>query len=589
MKQRAARMLLALLLCCALPMGALTESAAPAEDTAIGDAVPTDAPEIGDDAAADGEAIGDAPMFEVPGINFAKGAETSLNAAMPEITPPPLRSTLISEILPENAALLPSDSSIQLQTKLYHGETRVDTCDAEESIVFYGSDTYTELEGITTFRGTNFRDTSSYGTIPTNPSKLSVVYSRKISGIDSWSGVGWTGQASAVRWPDEVRSIMNIYDEKKAKQGLIEVIYATLDGHIYFFDLEDGEPTRDPINIGAPIKGSLTIDPRGYPLMYCGQGIAEVKGKSVEIGMRVFSLIDSSVLLFINGRDSCATRRWYASDCSPLVNAETDTLLWAGENGLFYRVKLNTNYDPAAGTIAIDPVIDRYWYGSKVTTRPGMECSFSAYNHYVFLPDNSGLLQCLDIDTFQPIWAFDLLDDTDSSPVLEVDDEGQLWLYTGSEFDLAKREYCYLRRINAFTGAEDWCIELPCSNTHRGGTFATPAMGKGDVSDLIFYVESMTKEGSFLLAIEKDTGEIRWHYDLGKYSWSSPMLCMDENEKAYLVECNSGGLVRLFDAATGKVITSCEVDGNVEGSPIAFDDMIVFGTRACKIYGIRIQ
>ncbi len=512
-----------------------------------------------------------------------------INENMPEITPPPLRSSLLEEILPENAVLSPDDPSIAMETKIYRNGEKVSAYAAAESAVFGFPDEYTELEGITTFRGNNFRDTSSYGTIPSNPGDLEVVYKRKISGIDSWSGVGWTGQASAVRWPEQTRNVMNIYDEKKAKQGLVEVIYATLDGHIYFYDLEDGEPTRDPIDIGAPIKGSVTVDPRGYPLLYCGQGIDEVKGRSVEIGMRVFSLIDGSVLLFIDGRDKFATRHWYASDCSPLVDAETDTLFWAGENGLFYRIKLNTDYNAAAKTISIDPVIDRYWYGSKVTTRPGMECSFSAYNHYVFLPDNSGLIQCLDVDTLQPVWTIDALDDTDSSPVLEVDESGQLWLYTGSEFDLAKKKCCYLRRINAFTGEESWCVELPCSNTHRGGTFATPAMGKGDVSDLIFYTESLTREGTFLLAIEKETGTLRWKYDLGKYSWSSPVLCLDEGGKAYLVECNSGGLVRLFDASTGEVVAKCTVDGNVESSPIAFGDMLIVGTRASRIYGIRIQ
>lgn len=512
-----------------------------------------------------------------------------VNAAMPQITPPPERTVVLEEILPENAAVSPNDPSIRLETKIYQNGTRVSEYAPEDTVVFGGPDTYTQVEGVTTFRGNNFRDASTYGTIPENPSKLEIMYTKKIRGIDKWSGVGWTGQASCVRWPEQTRNIMNIYDEKKAKQDLIEVIYATLDGHIYFFDMEDGEPTRDPINIGAPIKGSVTVDPRGYPLLYCGQGIDTVNGKSVKIGMRVFSLIDCSVLLFINGRDEFATRRWYASDCSPLVNAETDTLLWAGENGLFYRVKLNTQYDVAAKTISIDPVIDRYWYGSKVTTRPGMECSFSAYNHYVFLPDNSGLIQCLDVNTLQPVWAFDALDDTDSSPVLEVDDDGQLWLYTGSEFDLAKKEYCYLRRINAFTGEESWCIEIPCSNSERGGTFATPAMGKGDVEDLVFYVEAATKSGSFLIAVEKETGEIRWKYDLGKYTWSSPMLCQTPSGKSYLVECNSAGLVRLFDASTGEVVAQCTVEGNVECSPIAFDDMFVLGTRASRIYGIKIK
>lgn len=509
--------------------------------------------------------------------------------AMPQLTPPPMLGTVIEEILPENAALSPYDPSIAMEIKKYDELEAVDSLKAEQSISFMHGSRYTELEGVTTFRGNNFRDSGAYGVVPSKPSSLEIEYSIDIGGIDKWSGVGWTGQASAVRWPEETRRIMNIYDGKKDKDGLIEVIYATLDGHIYFFDMEDGEPTRDPINIGAPVKGSVTVDPRGYPLLYCGQGIDTVNEKSVEIGMRVFSLITGERLLFIDGHDKVATRGWFASDCAPLVHAETDTLLWAGENGLFYRIKLNTAYDPQTPSISIDPEIDRYWYASRVTTRPGMENSFSVYNHYAFLPDNSGLMQCLDIDTLEPVWAVDLLDDTDSSPALEVDGDDQLWIYTGSEYDQGAEEKCYIRRINGFTGEVDWCIEFGCRDSDYGGAYATPAIGKGSAEELVYFTQANTKEGNFLIAVEKQTGVERWRYDMGAYSWSSPTLCLDEHDNAYLVVCNAGGMMRLIDAVSGKKLAECQLNANIEGSPIVFDDMVVVGTRGSKIYGVKIR
>ena len=160
---------------------------------------------------------------------------------------------------------------------------------------------------MTTFRGTDYRDGGAYGTIPENPTSLSIVWSQRIGGLDDWSGVGWTGQASLVRWTAAQRQMMNIVPEKQSKDGLIEGIYATLDGHIYFFDLEDGVPTRNPINIGAPIKGSVSVDPRGLPLLYCGQGIYDVGGKRVKCGTRIWSLIDQSLLYMIDGSDSVVT------------------------------------------------------------------------------------------------------------------------------------------------------------------------------------------------------------------------------------------------------------------------------------------
>ena len=192
---------------------------------------------------------------------------------------------------------------------------------------------YTDVEGVTTFRGNNYRDSAAHGNIPDDPEELEIVWSVAVSQIDDWGGVGWTGQCAIVRWPEEVVRIMNVREEKQGGP-LTEVIYATLDGRIYFLDLYDGQATRPAINIGAPIKGSVTVDPRGYPLLYVGQGIPEVDGRSVDIGTRIFSLIDQELLFFLDGDDPFAQRSWYAFDAAPLVDGATDTMLQVGENAL---------------------------------------------------------------------------------------------------------------------------------------------------------------------------------------------------------------------------------------------------------------
>jgi hypothetical protein len=97
---------------------------------------------------------------------------------------------------------------------------------------------------------------------------------------------------------------MNINQDKKKKPDLKEVIYATLDGNIYFLDLEDGKPTRTPIRTGVPHKGSVAVDPRGYPLLYAGQGIPQVAGKNVPIGYRIFNLITFFLLISIRNCDT---------------------------------------------------------------------------------------------------------------------------------------------------------------------------------------------------------------------------------------------------------------------------------------------
>jgi hypothetical protein len=54
------------------------------------------------------------------------------------------------------------------------------------------------------------------------------------------------------------------------------------------------------------------------------------------------------------------------------------------------------------------------------------------------------------------------------------------------------------------------------------------------------------------------------------------------------VQCDSAGRVFLFDAKNGEVLDTITLNGNVEGSPVIFNDMVVVGTRGMRIYGIKL-
>ena len=69
-----------------------------------------------------------------------------------------------------------------------------------------------------------------------------------------------------------------MYDWAKEKDDLVEVIYACMDGYVYFLDLETGEATRDPLYLGFTFKGAGALDPRGYPIMYVGAGYDSNEG-----------------------------------------------------------------------------------------------------------------------------------------------------------------------------------------------------------------------------------------------------------------------------------------------------------------------
>ena len=281
-------------------------------------------------------------MDLMSGIKNAKEAivEQVEEAKLPDFEPAATENTL-----PEN---LIQDTAIQINDEI------VDSYSTDNPIDFgYGKD-YTDVEGIVTFRGNNFRESSIYGTADIVEQKFGDFWevgtgALKAPDGEVWTGSGWVGQPLMMTGKKEVRQHMNMYDWAKEKDELTEVIYATLDGNIYFLDLETGEKTRDPLNVGFTFKGAGALDPRGYPIMYVGSGYDSVKGKS-----RVFiiNLLDCEVMYTFGNADSFSKRGTLSYfDGSALVDAETDKLIYPGENGILYIYQLNTFYDEENGVL----------------------------------------------------------------------------------------------------------------------------------------------------------------------------------------------------------------------------------------------
>ena len=450
---------------------------------------------------------------------------------------------------------------------------------------------YGEVDGVLTFRGGPWRQNAAYGYASAPEGRLEIVWEKNIGSIDNWSGVGWNGQCALVRWPQETLQVMNVYEEKKQKENLVEVIYGTLDGHIYFLDLEDGSPTRDPIDVGFPLKGSVSVDPRGVPLLYSGQGISTAEGKSGKIGLHVFSLVTGEELYFLNGRDDDAYRNHGAFDSVALVDAHSDTLLAPGENGLLYTVRLNTQYDAASGALSIAPVQSAYRYRNNRGL--GIENSLAVWDHYGYFTDNGALLQCVDLNTLTPVWAADVTDDSDASCALDERPDGSVLVFTGCEVDKqGQGGSAYLRCFDALTGELVWEYSEVCTYDAdvNGGVLGSPLVGDGPVDNLVYFHIAKTYEGGgALVALDKDTGEVAWRLKLPRYGWSSPVAVYGAEGEANILLGDSGGNLRLLDARTGEERSRVELYGNIEGSPAVFGDMLVVGTRGCKIYGVRIR
>ena len=527
----------------------------------------------------------EAPVFN-PGILDLIGQE---NTPAAEETEPTVPETAAPTEPPVIFAPAMSDSSnpenFGITWEIFEGETALETYSRPEPISFGEGDDYFALPGIATFRGNNYRNNATYGTASVSSGTLTKVWSHGIGKLDDWGGCAWTGQPLLVQWDEETKSIMNLYEKKKAKEDLVEVIYATLDGRIHFYDLADGTETRDAIKIGMNFKGAGALDPRGYPLLYVGSGLYT---HNKEPRMYVISLITGEILYQHGNLDPVMLRNWSAFDSSPLVDAETDTLIWPGESGVLYTIKLNTVYDKAAGTISVspdEPVKTRYSSSYSESGRYlGYESSVSIVDNFLYVSENGGLLQCIDLNTMELVWAQDTKDDSNSSPVFEWGEDGNGYIYTAPSLHWTAEKDAgsvSIYKLNAQTGEIVWKISRDCVTVKdvSGGVQATPLIGKegSSIENLIIYIVARVPKAydGTMIAIDRETGNVVWEISTRNYAWSSPVAFYTEEGKAYVAFVNASGKIRLLDGATGEILSSLGLDQTTEASPVVFGNMMV--------------
>lgn len=516
----------------------------------------------------------------------------------PEPTPTPVG---LPDFKPHSVDGTEPERLISSTAIMVDGEV-VDEYESDYEINFDLPERYTELEGIVTFRGDNFRSGAAYGTASVSSKTLTKVWSKSTSGLSDtdgtyWSGSGWTGQPLIVKWPEATRkNISAMYDWAREKEGLVEVIYATLDGHVYFYELTSGEYTRDPLNLGFNYKGAGALDPRGYPILYVGSGVDSVNGRS---RVKVVNLIDNSVMFEFGHNETFANRGWHMFDSSPLVSAETDQLIYPGENGILYIIHLTTKYNEQTGELSVDPdnIVKWKYNGVRSGSRYwlGVESSAAIINNSIFLADNGGNLMCLDLNTLKLVWVQDVLDDTNCSPVVDVED-GHPYIYISTSFHYGWRSYSTAEipifKIDAETGEIVWRTDYTCYTVQdlSGGVQGTIAVGKNKLSDMIFVPVARTPGASSgtLAALKKDTGEVIWEKETSMYSWSSPVDFYDADGNGYLLYCNSGFNMFLIDGKTGEQLDYMNLGGNIEASPAMYGNYAVVGTRAMRTYCIQV-
>jgi outer membrane protein assembly factor BamB len=473
---------------------------------------------------------------------------------------------------------------------------------ADEEISFGLGEDYTDVDGIVTFRGNNFRSNPTYGVADLTENAFGESWIKTTGslayGEESWSGSGWTGQPLMEKWSAQDKKYMNMYDWAKADDDLVEVIYACMDGYVYFLDLETGEPTRDALYLGYTFKGAGALDPRGYPILYVGAGYNSNNGTA---HVFVINLLDCSVMYEFGANDSFSLRGSLSFfDSSALVDAETDTLIYPGENGILYLIKLNTQYDAVTGTLSIDPGKVTKWnyYGTRSGSSSywlGMEDSAVIYGGYLFVADNGGNFMCLNINTLELVWVQDILDDSNSTPVLSIENDHP-YIYVSTSFHLGWRSSdaaeVPIWKLDAETGEIVWQTSYTCYSVDgvSGGVQSTIAVGDQSLSDYIYVTVSRTPSTSMgvLACLNKQTGEVVWEHE-SVYAWSSPVCVYNSDGSAVVIYCNAEGEVYMLNGESGEVLDTMEMGSNVEASPAVYKNRLVVGTRGCRIYGVELK
>jgi hypothetical protein len=431
------------------------------------------------------------------------------------------------------------------------------------------------VEGLLTFRGNPTRSWHGRGPVPRDP-EIGFRYpgqggmcseSTNLGQTKVWCGMGWTGQPAVFE-----------------RDGRTWVVFGAYDGAVHFVDGDTGERILPSFPTGDLIKGSVTIDPDGFPLVYTG------------------SRDDEYRILSIDGPEPVELWSVHAHDFSPVLwNDDWDSsgividdhLFVGGENGHFVMVRLNRGTAPD-GSVTVDPRVvfstpswDEELLAAIGDEMVSVEVSPTVVGDTVYFANSGGLVQGWDIAglaegvtptrTFR-FWAGD---DIDASIVADADG----MLYVGVEYERAGTAarsdvVGQLVKLDPSRGdaGDDPIVWSWFDNAVRpGGIWGTPA-----VVDGVVYVAT---DGGRLVALSAATGRELWTKRLPGPLWGSPTVV-----DGVLLLGDCAGTFHAFELQPGGAeateLWSVPLGGCIEDTPAVWDGRIYIGTRDGALYSL---
>lgn len=428
------------------------------------------------------------------------------------------------------------------------------------------------VEGLLTFRGNPTRTYYGEGPVPTEPAMRWRYPDQAMCAISfvgeearEWCGTGWTGQPAVFE-----------------RGGRTWVVFGAYDRKVHFVDADTGEAILPPFPTGDIIKGSVTVDPDGYPLVYAGSRDGAYRA------------------IAFDGEEPRELWRLEAGDTAPtLWNDDWDGaglvrdghLLVGGENSRFHVVRLNRGYDEQ-GDVTVDPevVFDAAGWDDRLLADLGdhnvsIEGSVAVSGDTAFFSNSGGLVQGWDIGEVaeggepERVFRFWTGDDTDATVV--VDEAGML--YVASEWERFTERAAEVGQVMKLdpSAPEDplvWSWHDPRAEVGtEAGAWATPALHEDVV---IAPMGSGT-----VYALDRDDGEQLWSIELDGNTWGSPAVV-----DGVLIQGNCSGVLRGFDLSDPRQrpeqLWAVEVGGCIESTPAVWEGGLYVGTRAGYVHGI---
>jgi outer membrane protein assembly factor BamB len=431
------------------------------------------------------------------------------------------------------------------------------------------------VEGLLTFRGDPNRRFYGVGPVPakpevawTYPKTGAMCRSSTAKGeTKQWCGAGWTGQPTV-----------------HLRNGRTWLVFNAYDGAVHFVDAETGENILEPFVTGDIIKGTVTIDPDGFPIVYSGSRDNFFRALAIDRGGKAVELWRLSA-------DAVSPTKWNNDwDGSALVL--DDYLIEGGENSQLHVVKLNRGYD-ANGLVSVDPELvfntpgwDDQLLRDLAGTSPSevsIENSVAVDGDVVYFGNSGGLVQGWDLAPLRTggaptrVFRYWMGDDTDASIV--IDEEG--FLYVGAEYErqtARSREVGQLVKLDPKKPDDPLVWSFADSTRVPAGIWSTVAIDRG--------VVVTTTNGGRVVGLDQATGDVLWQFTLPAPLWQSPVIV-----DRVLIQGDCAGLLHGYDLDNPRAepaeLWSLTLGGCVEATPAVWKGSIFVATRGGRFFAAR--